>query len=154
MELVDVPDSKSGVGNYVPVRPRPSANKDTIRKGGIFTCKLVGRENRPYRFEPKPSRGTTVRESRSTRRRKCRFSAQVQAVPFNARRRIIHTGYTSKHTIFRPSANKRSSENCSFFYERWSAGSRIIHTGYTSKHTIFRPSANKRSGLYRFFFGL
>ena len=25
MELVDVPDSKSGVGNYVPVRPRPSA---------------------------------------------------------------------------------------------------------------------------------
>ena len=26
MELVDVPDSKSGVGNYVPVRPRPSAN--------------------------------------------------------------------------------------------------------------------------------
>ena len=29
MELVDVPDSKSGVGNYVPVRPRPSANKNT-----------------------------------------------------------------------------------------------------------------------------
>ena len=27
MELVDVPDSKSGVGNYVSVRPRPSANK-------------------------------------------------------------------------------------------------------------------------------
>ena len=25
MELVDVLDSKSGVGNYVPVRPRPSA---------------------------------------------------------------------------------------------------------------------------------
>ena len=33
MELVDVLDSKSGVGNYVSVRPRPSANKKEQ-----FTC--------------------------------------------------------------------------------------------------------------------
>ena len=37
MKLVDVPDSKSGVGNYVPVRPRPSANK-TDSFGSLFYC--------------------------------------------------------------------------------------------------------------------
>ena len=36
MELVDVPDSKSGVGNYVSVRPRPSANKNSLRKKAAF----------------------------------------------------------------------------------------------------------------------
>ena len=36
MELVDVPDSKSGVGNYVPVRPRPSA----------FTFSLLKRKSK------------------------------------------------------------------------------------------------------------
>ena len=40
MELVDVPDSKSGVGNYVPVRPRPSA---------FFTLE-IRYENRKYKL--------------------------------------------------------------------------------------------------------
>ena len=41
MELVDVPDSKSGVGNYVPVRPRPSANKK-LPIVGVFLYKRNG----------------------------------------------------------------------------------------------------------------
>ena len=36
MELVDVPDSKSGVGNYVSVRPRPSANKKSDKLMSLF----------------------------------------------------------------------------------------------------------------------
>ena len=44
MELVDVPDSKSGVGNYVPVRPRPSANKKTPLMGVfLYIIKIYNR---------------------------------------------------------------------------------------------------------------
>ena len=89
MELVDVPDSKSGVGNYVSVRPRPSADKRgwllvilfyLMGKWGELT--FVGSTSRA---EARPSK---ARESRSTRRRECRFPTQVQAVPFNARRSV------------------------------------------------------------------
>ena len=38
MELVDVPDSKSGVGNYVPVRPRPSADINRHPTRGVYLC--------------------------------------------------------------------------------------------------------------------
>ena len=41
MELVDVPDSKSGVGNYVPVRPRPSADKKGQHKSCPFLINLM-----------------------------------------------------------------------------------------------------------------
>ena len=41
MELVDVPDSKSGVGNYVPVRPRPSANKIDSSKRSLFLSLIL-----------------------------------------------------------------------------------------------------------------
>ena len=41
MELVDVPDSKSGVGNYVPVRPRPSAyKKDSLMESFLLRKKI------------------------------------------------------------------------------------------------------------------
>ena len=43
MELVDVPDSKSGVGNYVSVRPRPSANKNSFQEEAIFIAKDVSK---------------------------------------------------------------------------------------------------------------
>ena len=36
MELVDVLDSKSCVGNYVPVRPRPSANINRHPPKGVY----------------------------------------------------------------------------------------------------------------------
>ena len=46
MELVDVPDSKSGVGNYVSVRPRPSANKDSFLREAIFIIRwAMGRND-------------------------------------------------------------------------------------------------------------
>ena len=46
MELVDVPDSKSGVGNYVSVRPRPSANKDSLLREAIFIIRwAMGRND-------------------------------------------------------------------------------------------------------------
>ena len=51
MELVDVPDSKSGVGNYVPVRPRPSADKNTTFSGGIFIRKEPEGRTGNFRFE-------------------------------------------------------------------------------------------------------
>ena len=37
MKLVDVLDSKSCVGNHVPVRVRPSANKKDLARG-LFYC--------------------------------------------------------------------------------------------------------------------
>ena len=37
MKLVDVPDSKSGVGNYVPVRPRPSAFLNDLSRLRVFS---------------------------------------------------------------------------------------------------------------------
>ena len=49
MELVDVPDSKSGVGNYVSVRPRPSANFNSSF-GSFFNDFVVEGENRLFRF--------------------------------------------------------------------------------------------------------
>lgn len=39
MKLVDVLDSKSCVGNHVPVRVRPSANKKTLNKECLFIYK-------------------------------------------------------------------------------------------------------------------
>ena len=44
-------DSKSGVGNYVSVRPRPSANKNSFREKAVFI--LLGRrgETTFCRFE-------------------------------------------------------------------------------------------------------
>ena len=43
MELVDVLDSKSCVGNYVPVRPRPSANISRHPGGAyLFLVRIIG----------------------------------------------------------------------------------------------------------------
>ena len=54
MKLVDVLDSKSCVGNHVPVRVRPSANKKTSKE--VFLFEKDKEENR-YAGSARASRG-------------------------------------------------------------------------------------------------